>query len=604
MNPVAVAVSRALIHFVWQGGLVGLLLWVMLFTLRRKSAKVRYIASCGALGIMAVLPLLTAWLVYSQSRVAPSPGSSALSAPQVKAAWIAASHFQQRAWLALLQRWALPVWFSGVFFLSLRLVLGYRHAFQLRRRGKPASDSIASVVERLVRSMGVKGRVGVLISSLAETPSVVGWLRPVILLPAATLMGLTPLQLEAILAHEIGHIRRYDYLVNMLQMVVETLLFYHPAVWWASRRIRVERELCCDDLAVQFSGNALRYARALTTLEKLRLRSPAVAMASTGGPLLYRIERLAGVSSREYGSSRLPAIFAVALGAMCIVLSVTWVRGQDAPGVRVDLGGSSVIHRGEVPFPETVRKQGVTGTVQVEVTLDDSGNVSDAHVLSGPQELRKTSLESVLNWHFTKDAAKGTRVVNITYSNDAKQVQISEPEPRSTARTYTSFRVDPPETTFVFRRNGEQESVGLTERQQLERQIEDVRKQAAEAENSGAPESVSAALKLKLAEFYRTLETTPFEGTGRRASLEAIKRNGAPIKSIAVFGVSESARADLLSHLPVRVGDVLSARLLEETQRAVREYDEHLRLGLVGTTDGQVELRINSGEEFRGEVRR
>jgi TonB family protein len=424
-------------------------------------------------------------------------------------------------------------------------------------------------------------------------------------------MGLTPLQLEAILAHEIGHIRRYDYLVNMLQMVVETLLFYHPVVWWASRRIRVERELCCDDLAVQFSGNALRYARALTTLEKMRLRSPAVAMASTGGPLMYRIQRLAGVSSSEYGASRLPAVFAVALGAMCIVLSVTWVRGQDAPGVRVDLGGSSVIHRGEVPFPETVRKQGVTGTVQVEVTLDDSGNVSDAHVLSGPQELRKTSLESVLNWHFTKDAAKGTRVVNITYANDAKQVQISEPEPRSTERTYTyttyTVRADAPETRpseYVLRQDGEQGPVALTERQQLERQIQDVKKQAAEAENRGAPESVSAELKLKLAEFYRTLEATPFEGSGRRASLEAIKRNGAPIKSITVSGVSESARADLLSHLPVRQGDVLSGRLLEETQRAVREYDEHLRLGVAGTIDGQVELRINSGEEPRREGRR
>jgi beta-lactamase regulating signal transducer with metallopeptidase domain len=605
MTPVAEAVSRALIHFVWQGGLVGLLLWVTLFAMRRKSANVRYIASCSALGVMAILPVLTAWLLYSRPGVALPAAASALGAPQIAAAVTAP--FQQGAWLTLLQRWALPIWSAGVLFLSLRLVLGYRHAFQLRRRGKPAGDSITSVVQRLVRSMGVSRRVAVLISSLTETPSMVGWLRPVILLPAATLMGLTPLQLEAILAHEIGHIKRYDYLVNMLQMVVETVLFYHPAVWWTSRRIRVERELCCDDLAVQFSGNALRYARALTTLEKLRLRSPAVAMASTDGPLLYRIQRLAGVSSREYGPSRLPAVFAVALGAICILLSVTWVRGQDAPGVRVDLGGSSVIHRGEVPFPETVRKQGVTGTVQLEVTLDDAGNVVDAHVLSGPQELRKTSLESVLNWHFTKEAAKGTRLVNITYSNDAKQVRISEPESRSTERTYTTFRVDPPETTpfeFVFRRNGEQEPVALTERQQLERQIQEVRKRAAEAENSGEPESVRAELKLKMAELQRTLEATPLQGSAERAPFEAIKRNGVPIKSIAVFGVSESVQADLLSHLPVRLGDLLSARLLEETQRAVREYDEHLRMGVVGTIDGQVELRITTGEEPRREGRR
>src|SRR4029453_7173140 len=168
--------------------------------------------------------------------------------------------------------------------------------------------------------------------------------RPGVLLPPATLMGLTPLQLEAILAHEIGHIKRYDYLVNMLQMLAETLLFYHPAVWWTSKKIRIERELCCDDLAVRYSGNALRYARALTTLEKLRLRAPAMAMASTGGPLLYRIQRLAGISAKEYGPSRVPTVLVIALGIVCFVLNVPGMHGQDAPGVRGDLGASSVIH--------------------------------------------------------------------------------------------------------------------------------------------------------------------------------------------------------------------------------------------------------------------
>jgi hypothetical protein len=383
-------------------------------------------------------------------------------------------------------------------------------------------------------------------------------------------------------------------------MAVETLLFYHPAVWWASKRVRIERELCCDDLAVQYSGNALRYARALTTLEKLRLRSPAVAMASTGGPLLYRIQRLAGISSKEYGPSRLPVVFALALGVMCIALSVTWVRGQDAPGVRVDLGGSSVLHRTEVPLPEAVSKKGMTGTVQLEVTLDDAGNVVDAHVLSGPQELRKTSLESVLNWHFTKDAAKGTRLINITYSNDTKQVQVSEPESRSPAAGKTgSFLMNGEPFSFSVRRNEEQEPAMLTKRQLLERQIQDVRKKASEAENSDAPESVRAELKLKMAELQRTLEATPFEGKAERMPFEEIKKNGAPIKTIAVSGMTDATRADLLSHLPVREGDLLSARSLEETRRAVREYDEHLGVGVVGTRDGQVELRISLERERR-----
>jgi hypothetical protein len=277
---------------------------------------------------------------------------------------------------------------------------------------------------------------------------------------------------------------------------------------------------------------------------------------------------------------------------MCIVLSVTWVRGQDAPGVRVDLGGSSVLHRSEVPLPEAVSKKGMTGTVQLEVTLDDAGNVVDAHVVSGPQELRKASLESVLNWHFTKDAAKGTRLVNITYSNDVKQVKISEPESRATElKAYYE--------ALARRPSEEREPATLNERQQLEREIQNVRKQSAEAENSGATESVRVELKLKMAQLQRTLEATPLERGPERVPFEEIKRNGAPIKTIAVSGMSEAARADLLSHLPVREGDLLSARSLEDTQRAVREYDEHLRVGVVGTRDGQVELRIGLERERR-----
>jgi hypothetical protein len=299
----------------------------------------------------------------------------------------------------------------------------------------------------------------------------------------------------------------------------------------------------------------------------------------------------------------LPAVFAIALGAICIVLSVTWLRGQDAPGVRVNLGGASVIHRTPVPLPEAVEKGAAEGTVQLEVTLDDSGNVADAHVLSGPQELRKTSLESVLNWHFTKDAAKGTRLISITYSNDAKQVQVSEPESRP-AWKVESFHVMGPETTVsetysFVRANGEHEPVVLTRRQDLERNIQDIRKQISAAESAGAPESAQAEMRKKMAELMRTLEATPFEGATGRLPFEEIKRTGVPIKTIIITGLPEAARSDLLASLPVRVGDRLSSQSLTETRRAVKEYDEHLGIGVAGTADGQVEVRIGLSEEGR-----
>ncbi len=132
----------------------------------------------------------------------------------------------------------------------------------------------------------------VLESVVVQVPAVVGWLRPVLLLPASALAGLTPTQLEAVIAHELAHIRRHDYLVNGLQTAVETLLFYHPAVWWVSTRIRQKREHCCDDVAIALCGDPVEYGRALADLDELRPPDGALVVAASGGSLTARIRRL------------------------------------------------------------------------------------------------------------------------------------------------------------------------------------------------------------------------------------------------------------------------------------------------------------------------
>jgi hypothetical protein len=138
------------------------------------------------------------------------------------------------------------------------------------------------------------------------------------LLPVSALAGLSPQQLEAILAHELAHIRRHDYLVNLLQTLVETLLFYHPAVWWLSHRIRIERENCCDDLAVSLCGDPYAYARALADLEALRGDAGRLALAVTGGSLLHRVRRLLGAPSHDSRGPGWPAATAavVLMGAI------------------------------------------------------------------------------------------------------------------------------------------------------------------------------------------------------------------------------------------------------------------------------------------------
>src|SRR5436309_8918158 len=200
----------------------------------------------------------------------------------------------------------------GGWFYARRL---NRHATGLLR------DEWQQRFAELCRKIRVLRPVRILESALVQVPTVIWWMRPVVLIPASALAGLTPRQLDAVIAHELAHIRRYDYLVNLLQTAVEILLFYHPAVWWVSREIRQEREHCCDDVAVAVCGDALVYARALTAIEALRNSTPQLAMAAGGGSLLARIHRIAG-SSRQRPEHRAPwlagvvvLVFVAAAGA-------------------------------------------------------------------------------------------------------------------------------------------------------------------------------------------------------------------------------------------------------------------------------------------------
>jgi beta-lactamase regulating signal transducer with metallopeptidase domain len=238
--------------------------------MRRSSANSRYLVACIALAGLALMPVATFLSVYTSSPVA--------SVNPPAAAGIEGFAFAAKAsWLSELQTWILPAWCLGVLLLSIRLVWGGKQIMNLRYSGSKPEESVKTRVSKMADRIGLRRPVGVLISKLVDGPSVVGLLRPAILLPAATLMHLTPEQLESILAHELAHIRRHDHLINAAQMVIETLLFYHPAVWWTSARIRRERELCCDDDAVRACGDSLCYARALTALERFRAAAPALA---------------------------------------------------------------------------------------------------------------------------------------------------------------------------------------------------------------------------------------------------------------------------------------------------------------------------------------
>jgi beta-lactamase regulating signal transducer with metallopeptidase domain len=337
MNVTADAVSSALVHSLWQNAIVGLLLWILLVLLRHRTANARYLASCAALALMVAIPVVTA-LVLSQAPVpvAPFTPTAAAAIPSASdemlppgPVWVEASEWRLD-WLAMLKPWMLPLWLAGVLVCSLRLVLASMHTVALRRQCSLEQGPITAVVSTLAARMGVRRPISIRVAPSTMAPATFGFLRPVILLSSATLLGISPQQLEAVLAHELAHIRRHDYLVNVLQMLAETLFFYHPAVWWASRRIRVERELCCDDVAVAACGDAVCYAQALTSVAQLQIAQSSMALGSGGGPLLMRIQRLLGVAS--IGRPVPPLWVAIASVVLIVAMFTGTYAQSQSPG--------------------------------------------------------------------------------------------------------------------------------------------------------------------------------------------------------------------------------------------------------------------------------
>jgi TonB family protein len=410
MTPLAHAFSTALLYFVAQGLFVAGGLWVALRLLVRRSAALRYVVCCAALVLLVALPVITTWMLWGGGH-AQTTFSSAHVSPVMALAPVSRPSSHRPDVTAGIQLWALPVWAIGVLFFSVRIAWGYGYIARHRRSSEPASADVLDMVSGLSRRMGLDRFAQVLISNLTDGPSVVGWLRPVILLPMSAVTGLAPEQLEAVLAHELAHIRRHDYLVNLLQMAAEALLFYHPAVWWVSGRIRVEREFCCDDLAVSVCQNAVTYARALSTLEKLRPAIPAIAMGSTGGPLLARIQRILGRPAAECGPSRWSAVAAVSMCLVCLLGS--FLRGQEAPAdgaVRVAARGLSIIYQTPIEYPASAIAAGAQGRVFVTVTTDAAGRVTDAALIEptrnpAPHELQQLVLDSVRKWRVTEGPA-------------------------------------------------------------------------------------------------------------------------------------------------------------------------------------------------------
>lgn len=384
MNEFVEQLGWVLVHSLWQFAAVALLAAGIARVMLHSSASLRYVALVAALAAATSAPVAT-WLLLQPLATSPNldlnattfPGTTT-SAPtdaqavatmsnslrgdidglseepsvdiasgiaDVTSSFPSAAPQDANAGLTWSQElakllrpwltWIVAAWSAGVVVCSVRPLWGWHTLWRLKRVGvSPVPDEVLKAAEEVASRLGLRRVVRVLQSTLAQVPVVVGYFKPVILLPASLLIEIPAVQLEAILAHELAHVRRHDFVVNLLQILVETLFFYHPAVWWLSRQIRIEREHCCDDLVVKSFDNRVEYGRALLAIEERRGRTSVLALGANDGSLLSRIRRIVRTSPDRSATrlrNRWPATFLslMLLSAACVLLSTWGLAAKD-----------------------------------------------------------------------------------------------------------------------------------------------------------------------------------------------------------------------------------------------------------------------------------
>jgi uncharacterized protein (TIGR03435 family) len=378
--------GSTLLHFLWQGILIAALYAATRRLIARSAGpNAQYIFACAALAVMAATPVVT-WSLLRPP--APVPVAASFLTPLSAAALPAASPAPASlpigvydAVPAPLLPWVVAVWIAGALAFWLRLLASWISVERLRSRlVRPAPSEWQQALDGLKIRIRVSRPVLLLVSSMVQAPAVVGWLRPIVLVPVGALAGLPAAQVEALLLHELAHVRRHDYLVNILQSVVEALLFYHPAVWWVSGHIRAQRELCCDDAVIAVNRDALTYARALSELASAPPAHFNAVMAATGGALVHRIARLLGQPSPTPRTHSGPGF---AAAAILVVIGSFVVFGQPAAPLKFEVASvkPSTEQRFKMVRPLPGR---LTADAPVQLLMQNAYAVQPFQIAGGP----------------------------------------------------------------------------------------------------------------------------------------------------------------------------------------------------------------------------
>jgi len=325
------ALGWTLLHSLWQGLILAVAAIVALRLIPSRYSSTRYLVSTAALGLMLVAGIFTFGVLLNQAGAHTSGTAQALQPVSAinTEIWLAAEHAHPKQPASAFDRLYVFIqshlqfitfaWVVGVLFFSLRIAGGFWYLSRIRRYAVPVNELWTERLKQLCTRMGIRGDVMLAESAQVQSPLVMGYLKPLILIPMGMIGGLSTAQLETILLHELSHVRRADYLVNIVQSFIEAIFFFNPFVWIVSSMVRTEREHCCDDAVVRY-GDALTYAQALTTVEMLRFNTSNLAMSLAGdkNQLLKRIKRIMERSVQHYSvKERIVPVILLAVGLAC-----------------------------------------------------------------------------------------------------------------------------------------------------------------------------------------------------------------------------------------------------------------------------------------------
>lgn len=436
-------IGWTLFHSLWQAAIIGGLIWLIFRFISKDNARVRYALS----GLGLVLICLASTITFY--RYIPKGTNTAIADigsqftfsgfPQINESFFS----QLWSYLSIQIENSFPIlvniWIIGMLFLSINLILKYINTQKLKKHLTfPLRSEYKEIADRIINKYQLKQKVIFKESGYLEIPSVIGYFKPVVLLPVSMLSGIPENQLEIIIAHELAHIRRHDYLLQFIQGIIELVFFYHPVVWWLSSVVNAEREHICDDLAVKICGESLTLIKALNNMEAIRKKQYEMVLGFSGkkGKVLKRIQRI--IRSKASTNPRrerfmLSGVFTILFAGLFLISNFAISENLDSQQAffskinildkTTDQVGKSIQNDEKSDQEKKKKDKKQTEIIEVEVELNEVSEVSEVNELTEVAELEMPSmppLPSALEmtfetpeFNFPKDSVKSDKWVKM-----------------------------------------------------------------------------------------------------------------------------------------------------------------------------------------------